>query len=181
MPARGKAGLLALTLVVVLWGVGVLPAVAHTSLAEATPAIGRETDRVSEIVLEFAGALAPGETHAIRLSAPDSETVVAEGDAEVRGDRTIALAVDAELPGNGQYVIDWAIVAADGDDQASRYAFTYTGAETDFASPTAEVSPASDGRSTPVWALAVGGVMVGLLLVLVRRQVSARRPERAAW
>ncbi|MEE8602388.1 copper resistance CopC family protein [Euzebya tangerina] len=149
------------------------PATAHTSLAAATPAIGGEVDVVTEIVLEYEGPLAEDETHAIRLLAPDEDTVIAEGDAELRSDRIIALAVDAELPGNGQYLVDWAIVAGDGDDQASRYAFTYTGASEPFQAEEqvdASAESQSQWSDVPYGVFVLGSAVVGLLLVLAGRR-----------
>ena len=121
------------------------PAAAHSSLGEASPGpgdlVGGTLDSLELVFLD--GVSEP----AVTLRAPDGTdidtTVSQPSGLEVRAE------FDA-LQEPGQYIVDWSLVSADGDDTSAAYSFSFD----PNAPPRDELSPSTSSPAVPI-ALAV--------------------------
>lgn len=141
---------LAAVLLVSVWA---LPASAHTELDTTVPAADSQvTDPPIEVVLDFTAALLPDSQPAVRVIDPNGDDLVAAPPTLDGATVTVPLNL-AVTP--GPHRVDWAITAADGDDQTGTFTFTFA-PPADVATPPGAVAPttpptptASDTAVTP--------------------------------
>jgi|GEM_PF-3988927 len=141
---------LAAVLLVSVWA---LPASAHTELDTTVPAADSQvTDPPIEVVLDFTAALLPDSQPAVRVIDPNGDDLAAAPPTLDGATVTVPLNL-AVTP--GPHRVDWAITAADGDDQTGTFTFTFA-PPADVATPPGAVAPttpptptASDTAVTP--------------------------------
>ena len=115
-----------------------LPASAHTELDTTVPAADSEVvDPPSEVVLDFTAALLPDSEPAVRVIDPNGDDLVAAPPTLEGATVTVPLNL-AVTP--GPHRVDWAITAADGDDQTGSFTFVYA-PPADVATPPGAVVP----------------------------------------
>lgn len=131
----------------------VLPsaASAHTELASTVPAADATvTDPPVEVVLTFTAALQPGSQPAVRVVDPAGDDLVSAPPTLDGATVTVPLNL-AVAP--GEHVVDWAITAADGDDQTGSFTFTFapdaTPAPAAPTAPTTPTPPSTDPTAEP--------------------------------
>ncbi|WP_341251513.1 copper resistance CopC family protein [Euzebya pacifica] len=126
---------LAAVLLVSAWA---LPASAHTELDTTVPAADSQVaDPPIEVVLDFTAALLPDSQPAVRVIDPNGDDLAAAPPTLDGATVTVPLNL-AVTP--GPHRVDWAITAADGDDQTGTFTFTFA-PPTDVATPPGAVTP----------------------------------------
>ena len=132
-------------LLLVLVAAMALPAAAHTELESTVPADGASvTDPPTEVVLDFTAALLPGSQPAVRVIDPAGDDLVAAPPTLEGGTVTVPLNLAVA---EGVHTVDWAITAADGDDQTGSFTFTFAPPAAIATPPGAAPSPTM--RPTP--------------------------------
>lgn len=174
------------------------PAAAHVELVAASPAEDETVSApLSEVRLEFTGALKPGGDHAIGVFGPDEQRF--DGGQIVEVSDRVVTTTAAPLPQPGPYTVRWLVIGEDGHAIEGSYTFTYAGPvpvpsasgepsasepsePSQPSEPAPEPSPISaqpasddEGGGTPVLpvAAAVGVVAVGAGVLAWRRRNAA--------
>ena len=125
---------------------GAAPAQAHDALVSTSPASGETVStnpgEVSVTLTQAPNTGLPG-SNIIQVTAPDGH-VVSSGDLRVEG---ATLSVDADIDHEGEHVVLWRAVSADGHPIEGTFSFTYTeaggGSHAAEATPTAAASTAA--------------------------------------
>ncbi len=142
LPALLGAALALLALLLLL----ALPASAHTELEATVPEDGADVaDPPVEVVLDFTSALLPGSEPAVRVLDPNGDDLVAAPPTLDGATVTVPLNL-AVTP--GVHTVDWAITAADGDDQTGSFTFTFA-PPADVATPPGAVVETATPTATP--------------------------------
>ena len=103
---------------------------AHTHLGSTNPADGDTvTEPLTEITLTFEGQIEQGST--FELIGADGSSVALEGIAVADGEMTGTLAAPLE---NGDYLVQWDSISADGHPMEGEFSFT-------MAAPVTEEAP----------------------------------------
>ncbi|WP_108665248.1 copper resistance CopC family protein [Euzebya rosea] len=124
-----------------------LPASAHTELDTTVPAADSEVlDPPSEVVLDFTAALLPDSEPAVRVIDPNGDDLVAAPPTLEGATVTVPLNL-AVTP--GPHRVDWAITAADGDDQTGSFTFVFA-PPADVATPPGAVVPTESAPTEAV-------------------------------
>ena len=136
--------------------VGIGPAAAHTEVLRSSPAPAEQVSgRVDAVELTFLDPVQAGAEIVVLDDA--GEPVEGLGTAELSADRTTARVRFAPLEAAGDYIVEYAFAAEDGDGQRQTYRFTYQ--------PAAESPPEEpeDGDSVDLMRLVVVALVLAAL------------------
>lgn len=143
---RHATALAALLLVVLAW-----PAGAHTELAASSPADGEEVaDPPAVLLLTFTTALLPGGEADVRVLDGAGDDLVSAPPVIDGLEVTVPLNL-AVVPGD--HVVDWRVVAADGDPVVGSFSYVFA-PPAEIATPPGAVAPTSAPPSDPTPAAA---------------------------
>lgn len=110
-------------LVMALSALAAAPALAHTEVLRASPSPGEEVSApVDRVELTFLDPVEPDPT--ITVGTGVGEPIADMGEVELTEDRRTASVGFPALEDTGDYVIEYAFMAADGDTQRETYRFS---------------------------------------------------------